>query len=193
MVKRASPADVCVPSSDEAGCLWALAWPANVRAVRVYQPTIVDGEQRFAANIIAVEDGLIALGDLLPKPGKALQFGTPIHSLLIHLDGAQTWFELNDQGNTRDTSDVERLELTPTTLRIVFAAGRGPYSGRVSLSPEIEIFDRDAHQPQQVRSVLVEMHPTTTQLARIKQLLAGPKLVNRVAVPSPRRAREKQR
>ena len=143
---------------------------------------IVDDEQRFVANIISVQKQLIAFGDLRPTRGKALKFGTPIHTLLIHLDDEddETLFELNDQGNTRDTSDVERLELTPTTLRIVFAPGRGPYSGRVSLSPEIEVFDRDPHQPKQLRSLVVEMKPTTTQLARIKQLLAGRKLVTGV-------------
>jgi hypothetical protein len=139
--------------------------------MRIYEPTIVDGEQRFTANIVDVQDQLIALGELLPEPGKALAFGTPIHTLLIHLDDEHTCFELNDQGNTREMDDVERLEVTPTTLRIVFAAGRGPYSGRVSLSPEIEIFDRDTHEPEQLRSLLVEMNPTTAQLAQIKRLL----------------------
>jgi hypothetical protein len=102
-----------------------------------------------------------------------LKFGTPIHTLLIHLDGAATLFELNDQGNTRYGSDIEHVEVTPTTLRIVFAPGRGPYSGRVSLSPKIEIFDHDRHEPTQLRSVLVEMKPTRTQLTRVKQLLAA--------------------
>jgi hypothetical protein len=139
--------------------------------VKVYEPNIVGGEQRFIANIVSVQKRLIAFGELLASPGKALKFGTPIHTLLIHLTPGQTLFELNDQGNTRDTSDVERLELTPTTMRVVFVAGHGPYSGRVSLSPHIEIFDRDAHTPKQLGSVLVEARPTTTQLARIKEYL----------------------
>jgi hypothetical protein len=145
--------------------------------VRIYKPTIVDGEQRFAANIISVQKQLIAFGELLPERGKALKFGTPIHTLLIHLDAADTLFELNDQGNTRGTSDVARVELTPASLRIMFVADRGPWSGRVSLSPQIEIFDRDMHRSQQLRSVLVEMRPTKTQLERIRSLLAGNKLL----------------
>ncbi len=156
--------------------------------MRVYEPTIVDDEQRFTANIISVNKQLLAFGDLLPAPGKALKFGTPIHSLLIRLDGDHTLFELNDQGNTRGASDVDHLELAPTTLRLVFAPGRGPYSGRVSLSREIEIFDRDSHKPKQVRSVLVAMKPTSSQRSRIEQLLASNKLrVVATARLSPRR------
>jgi hypothetical protein len=149
--------------------------------VRVYEPTIVDGEQRVAANIISVSTELIAFGELLPERGKALELGTPIHTLLIHLDGPETMFELCDQGNTRDASDVERVELAPTSLRGVFAAGRGPYSGRVSLAPEIEFFDHDAHASEQLRSVLVEMKPTATQLAQITQLLVDAKLIDGAA------------
>jgi hypothetical protein len=145
--------------------------------VRVYEPTIVDGEQRFTANIISIQRQLLAFGELLPRPGRALKFGTPIHSLMIHLDGKDTLFELNVQANTRDTKDVERVELTSMRLRVVYAMGRGPYSGRVSLAPEIEIFDRDNHEPTQVRSVLVEMKPTALQRARIEHLLAAHKLV----------------
>jgi hypothetical protein len=140
------------------------------RLVRTYEPTIVYGEQRFAANIISVQKQLLAFGELQPVRGKALKFGTPIHTLLIHVAGGQTLFELNGQGNTRDARDVEYLEITPTTFRIVFAEGRGPFSGRVSLSPKIEIFDRDAHEPMQLRSVLVDMTPTKSQLARIETL-----------------------
>lgn len=160
--------------------------------MRNYDPTIVGDEQRFSANIISVEKRLIALGELLPEPGKALKFGTPIHTLLIHLQHGETLFELNDQGNTRRMSDVECVELTPTALRIVFVAGRGPYSGRVSLSPEIEIFDRDTHTPKQLRSVLIEMNPTASQLERIKQLLASDKLITGTVATTPK-AREKKR
>ncbi|HEX5063698.1 MAG TPA: hypothetical protein VFV99_30175 [Kofleriaceae bacterium] len=149
--------------------------------MRVYKPMIVDGEQRFVANVIAIAKGLIAFGELLPERGMAPKFGTPIHSLLIHLGDDQVLFELNDQGNTRYASNVERVELTPTTLRIVFVAGQGPYSGRVSLSPRIEVFDRDTHQPQKLRSVLVEMKPTATQLARIRQRLGDHKLIRRTS------------
>ena len=158
--------------------------------MRVYEPTIINDEQRFTANIISVSKQLIAFGELLPAPGKALKFGTPIHSLLIHLDGDQTLFELNQQSNRRDTRDVARLEVTATTLRLVFAPGRGPYSGRVSLSRDIEIFERDKFAPQQVRSVLVVMRPTASQRARIAQLLASNKLVSASTIAqaiSPRR------
>lgn len=161
-------------------------------AVRVYEPTIVDGEQRFTANILSVNKQLLAFGELLPAPGKALKFGTPIHSLLIHLDGDQTLFELNDQGNTRGTNDIFRIELTPKTLRLVFMPGRGPSSGRVSLARKIEVFERDNHVPKQLRSVLVAMTPTTNQRTRIAQLLASNKLVSAAAAAaqalSPRRA-----
>lgn len=143
--------------------------------MKAYKPNIVDGEQRFAANIISVQKRLIAFGELLRRPGKPLRFGTPIHTLLVHMMPGQTLFEFNDQGNTRDTSDVERLEVTPTTLRIFFAAGRGPYSGRVSLSPQIEIFDRDAHIPAQLDSLLVELTATAAQVARIKECLQADK------------------
>lgn len=144
---------------------------------------VVDGEQRFAANIISIQKRLIAFGELLPRPGKALKAGTPIHTLLIHLMPGLTLFELNNQGNTRDTSDIDRVELTPTTLRLVFAAGHGPYSGRVSLSPQLEIFDRDTHSPNQLDSIRVELKATATQLARIKEFLRADKRL-KLAMPA---------
>jgi hypothetical protein len=139
--------------------------------MRIYTASIADREQRFAANIISVTKEMIALGEVLPRRGKPLKLGTPIHALLIHLDGAQTLFELHDQGNTREWADVERIEVTETSLRVAFKQGCGPFSGRVSLAPEIEVFDRDDHESEQLRSVRIEMKPTPTQLARLKELL----------------------
>ena len=78
----------------------------------------------------------------MPDRRRGLPYGTPIHSLLIHLDeeGAPEAFELNDQGNTVPRKAVTAIEVTRDAVRLTFAQGKGPRPGRVSLDPEIEIF-----------------------------------------------------
>jgi len=113
--------------------------------MKSYEPALVVGpegvEQSFTANVVSTEDDLVAFGDLLPDEQRGLPFGTPVHSLLIHLgDEGPELFELNDQGNTVKRRALLRAELGSDRLRFVFRARAGPFAGRVSLSREIEVF-----------------------------------------------------
>lgn len=116
--------------------------------MRRYRPilTSVGGahEQSFTANVVHVDHTLVAFGDVVPDPARGLPYGTPVHSLLVHVSrGRPSRFELNDQGNTVRMDAVERIELARDQVRIVFRPGAGPASGRVSLSKEIELFEDD--------------------------------------------------
>jgi hypothetical protein len=104
-----------------------------------YQPTITtlsDGtvEQSFSANVVHVSDEVIALGDIIPDKKKGLPYGTPVHSLLLHLSerGAVELIELNDQDNTVPRKAVRELTVARGTLRIVFQKGKGPLAGGVA-------------------------------------------------------------
>lgn len=104
-------------------------------------------EQAFDANVVHVDDDLVALGEIVPDPERPLPHGTPVHSLLIHLgeDGPEL-VELNDQHNTVGVAALCRTELARDQLRLAFLPGQGPVPGRVSLAPEIEVFDDDAER-----------------------------------------------
>lgn len=138
--------------------------------MKTYKPRIVRGEQQFDANVVVVKKQLLAFGEMQPIARRTLKHGTPVHALMIHIDGHPT-FEFNDQGNTRCAHDVDTVELTDTTLRVVYAKGAGPMSGRVSLAPKLEIF-AGAHKPKRLRSVLVRFKATKKQLASMQKALA---------------------
>jgi hypothetical protein len=113
---------------------------------RPYKPRLVeieDGrfEQEFTANVVHVDDVLVAFGELIPDPDRPLPAGTPVHSLMLHLPSDEVPFmaEFNDQGNTRYGEDVEAIELGRTDLRVRFSAG--PYAGRVSYSEASDPFE----------------------------------------------------
>jgi hypothetical protein len=135
-----------------------------------YTPRIARREQQFDANVVVVQKRLLAFGEMQKQPGKTLKNGTPIHLLFIHLAGHPA-FEFNDQGNTRCSHHVDSVELTDTSLRVIYAKGAGPMSGRVSLTKKLEIFDDD-HEPQQLRSVRVNFKATKKQLAAMQKALA---------------------
>jgi hypothetical protein len=116
--------------------------------MKPYRPTLATGpeggvEQSFAANVVHVEDDLVALGDLIPDDPRGLPYGTPVHSLLVHLGdgGRPEMIEFNDQGNSVSVGTVERTELSRERLRLVFRRGAGPFAGRVPLAEEIEVFE----------------------------------------------------
>jgi hypothetical protein len=112
-----------------------------------YRPSLAeraDGgyEQSFTANVVHADDALVAFGDLVPDAVRGLPYGTPVHSLLVHLSaGRPEMIELNDQGNTVGAESVTRADLARDHVRIVFDRDAGPVAGRVSLSEEIELFE----------------------------------------------------
>jgi hypothetical protein len=116
-------------------------------AMTPYRPTLTYlpggvAEQSFHANVVHVDDELVAFGDLLPDDERGLPHGTPVHSLLVHLgeDGPEA-IEFNDQGNTVDVDAVQEFDLARGYARLSFRGGAGPFAGRVSLAPEIEVFE----------------------------------------------------
>jgi hypothetical protein len=147
--------------------------------MRIHRPRIVKRdpgpEQCFEANILAIEDidgidggRLIAFGDLVPKRGRPLDEGTPVHSLILQISDDDMTVELNDQGNQRGEREVERFELSPLHFRVQFTAGNGPYSGRVSLSPEIGLFGDSNDEPVQLRSVRVGLSGVVAQTKALR-------------------------
>lgn len=103
-------------------------------------------EQQFDATALVVKKKLIAAYEL--KRGK------PVHTLLIHLDG-HPMFVFDEQDNARCAHDVDTVELTDSSLRVVYARGRGPYAGRT-----------------QLKSVRANFKATKAQLTRMEKLLA---------------------
>jgi hypothetical protein len=150
-----------------------MAQERQPRTPRVYRPTLVRDEhgweQRFEANALSIEpidgvDGtLVALGELDPPKRGARAQGTPIHSLLLQLPDvpAEDGFgevTFNDEDNQRSIEEhLERVELGPAWLRVVYLPGRGPMASRASLSAEVEIFDDEEGAPpdEPLRSVRV--------------------------------------
>lgn len=118
----------------------------------------------YKATVVETAD----LGELEPKRGKELRFGTPIHSVLFQAG--------------KGALEVERIEIKPGEVRVVYRKGRGPRSGRVSLAPEIEVFDRDDHRPKKLAAVRITFAPTESQQKRIQSMLraAAPDKVLRV-------------
>jgi hypothetical protein len=115
--------------------------------MKPYRPELGDlpgggVEQSFRANVVHVEDELVAFGDLIPDSARGLPYGTPVHSLLVHIgeDGLEM-IELNDQGNSVMTDAVKKVELSRDEVRFYFRAGAGPLAGRVALAREIEVFE----------------------------------------------------
>jgi hypothetical protein len=155
------------------------------RPLPSYRPDLVAGEhgveQRFTANVVHVDVGdegtLIAFGDLVPSPGVPLRQGTPRHSLLLQLPPPVGEFadlftiELNDQGNTRDAATIAHCELGRTHFRALFHPGSGPYAGRVSLSPEIEILTDEPAEDVQLASVCVEFLATDRLYSALRREL----------------------
>lgn len=133
-------------------------------------------EQTFTANVVHVDEDLVAFGDVLADPARGLPFGTPVHSLLVHYAGGRPGeVERNDQHNAVGIDAVERIELSPDRLRIVFRADRGPFAGRVSLSEEIEVFD-DVEPGRfadvRLTALSVEFSADSQLLARLREKLA---------------------
>jgi hypothetical protein len=115
--------------------------------MKPYRPDLTDlpgggVEQSFDANVVHVDDGLVAFGDLIPDLARGLPYGTPVHSLLIHLDeNGPEMVEFNDQGNTVEIDALERVDLSRNQVRFVLREGAGLFPGRVSLAAEIEEFE----------------------------------------------------
>ncbi|MEJ7729339.1 MAG: hypothetical protein WKG00_08990 [Polyangiaceae bacterium] len=171
------------------------------RTARVYRPTLVrreEGwEQRFEANVLTIEpmvdlDGtVVALVERDPPLRGPLEAGPPIHSLLLELtdvpeeeDGAGE-ITFNDADNERSIDGhLERVELAPAWLRVVYVAGEGPMASRASLPPSAEIFDlEDGDPPEEpLRSVRVGLGAVTSQMEELRATLRqhlGDKMVER--------------
>ncbi len=122
-------------------------FPGDPAGMKPYRPTLATGldggvEQSFMANVVHVEDALIAFGDLIPDAARGLPYGTPVHSLLVHLgDDGPEMIEFNDQGNTVSVETVKHAELALDHVRFVFRPDAGPFAGRVRLAAEIEVFE----------------------------------------------------
>jgi hypothetical protein len=104
------------------------------------------GEHEFDASTLVVKKKLIAAYEL--------ERGKPVHTLLIHLAG-HPMFVFGKQDNARCAHDVDTVELTDTSLRVVYARGRGPYAGKTRL-----------------RSVVANFKATKAQLTKMEKLLA---------------------
>lgn len=119
-------------------------------------------EQSFRANFVVVEAAesgwLIAFGDLLGDDALG-NMRPPIHSLLVHVEHepeSSLSIEFNDQGNTRDESDLERFDLARESLRIWVKPGAELWSGRVSYERSADPFSPDQDpEPQPIRGVHV--------------------------------------
>lgn len=147
-----------------------------------YEPIITrtseGDEQRFEANLIHLEDTgdgfVIALEEILPRPGHELAVGTPIHFVLMQFSLKEPEFdsiEFNGQGNQRQWSNhVARLELGADFLRIVYVTGKGPISGRVSLAPSIEIFN-DAYKPALLQVVRIGLGLVANRVHELRDAL----------------------
>jgi hypothetical protein len=99
-------------------------------------------EQSFDANVVHVEDDLVAFGELFPDSARGLPYGTPVHSLLVHVgEHGPEMVEFNDQGNSVAIDAVERVDLVRDQARFFFRDGNGLVAGRVSLAKEIEVFE----------------------------------------------------
>jgi hypothetical protein len=159
--------------------------------MKPYRPAFVvapDGgvEQSFTANVIDIDETAVAFGDLIPDAARGLPYGTPVHSLLVHLgeDGRPELLEFNDQGNTVAVAAVERVELESNHVRFVFRADAGPYAGRVSLAPELEVFEDELPDPStfpqytrfdqvQLDALCVWFAGDEVQLASLREKLAA--------------------
>ena len=138
-------------------------------------------EQSFDANVVQVEDTgegwLIAFGELAPREGHPIEMGTPIHSLLVQLsrEPKDDTVEFNDQHNQRlITSELERIELSPTSFRVTFVEDAGPVAGRVSLSAEIEFLrDDDIGEAPMLTSVRVNFAAAPEKVAMLEKALRG--------------------
>lgn len=146
--------------------------------MRQYRPNLIDGpdgaEQSFTANVVAVEEELVAFGDLLPDEERSLPHGTPVHSLLIHLgeDGPEL-FEFNDQGNTVECEALARTELGRDRIRFVFHEAAGPWAGRVSLGEAIEVFEDEEYEDAQLGALTIVFDVDAPTHAALRTKLAG--------------------
>lgn len=146
----------------------------------IYRPELSGGpgaiEQAFDANVVHVDEGLVAFGELVPDPERPLPHGTPVHSLLVHLDEeGPALVELNDQHNTVPIAAVDGAELARDHLWLRFRPGQGPVAGRVSLAPEIEVFEDDAERDDEALLAAVRVRFTCDDatFARLGERLAG--------------------
>jgi hypothetical protein len=99
-------------------------------------------EQSFTANVVHVEDALVAFGDVIPDAARGVPYGTPVHSLFVHVgDDGPKMIEFNDQGNTVYIDALRHAELARDHVRFVFHHGAGPFAGRVSLAEDIDVFE----------------------------------------------------
>jgi hypothetical protein len=118
-------------------------------------------EQRFTATSVHIEDTtdytLLAFGESI-----ADELAVPVHALIITLPPAnpvernegseRVNVEFNEQGN--DTA-VKRIQLAPGEMRITFS---GLHAGRISLAPELEIFEDVLPDPDDERFAEVERY-----------------------------------
>jgi len=146
--------------------------------VKPYRPSLTRGatgeaEQSFTANVVHIEDALIAFGEIVEAPPRGLPFGTPVHSLLVHFEGDRlALIEFNDQGNTVEADAVSRIELARDHLRIHFHEGAGPFAGRVSLAPEIEIFRDEEGNEGQLGTLCVHFNVDDSRFEVLRRRLA---------------------
>ena len=152
--------------------------------LQAYRPQLAlhDGvlEQSFRANFVVVEregrGSLIAFGDLLGDDMLG-NMRPPIHSLLVHLDGDSPdslAIEFNDQGNTREGSDLERFELDRENLWIRVRSGAELWSGRVSYERSVDLFlpDEDP-EAQPIRGVHVSFPRTELPYEAVSKALGA--------------------
>jgi hypothetical protein len=132
-------------------------------------------EQFFTANKVVIEDKeegtLIALGELT-------EADATVHSLMVWVPAAGSddeeavQIEFNDQGNARTGAEVERIELGPSHLRVVYAPDAPVYAGRVTYSSEADPFeDAEDLEEQWVRAVLVSFDVQAAPLDEMKAAL----------------------
>ena len=110
------------------------------------KPRAARSEHQFDANLVVVKKSVLAFGEVDKKRA-------PINTLMIHV-GGHPMFTFNEQANTRCAHDIDTVELTDTSLRVVYAKGAGPSSGG-----------------NQLRSVRVNFKATKKQLASMQKAL----------------------
>lgn len=146
--------------------------------MKAYRPELTDlpdggVEQSFHANVVHVEDDLVAFGDLIPDTARGLPYGTPVHSLLVHMgENGPEMIELNDQGNSVKVDAVEGMDLSRDQARFFFRENSGPCAGRVSLAKEIEVFTDMPFELVRLGALRVRFHVDDARFDSLRTKLA---------------------
>lgn len=91
-----------------------------------------------------------------------------MHSVSVQADdedGPALFVIFNDQGNQRSDAEVRSITMDPDAVTIAFARGRGPWSGRVSLAREIEIFEVPDPEPVRLDLLRIVLAPAIDRSA----------------------------